>query len=92
MSASEFFFALDLSDDSRYDPMLAELTGAVCGHAGFAKPAADELAAALAGGLHDRAARGVRRCDVRFALQDGELQIVVSHEGGAAWQTRRRLP
>ena len=92
MAVAEFLFALDLSDDSRHDRMLLELAAAVFRYAGVANSAADELAAALRGALHDVAAGGSRRCGVRFLVHDGELQMIVSRDGGAEWHTKRALP
>lgn len=92
MSDHEFLFALELSDEKTFDAMLTELAQAVLVHVGLAKNAIDELARALHGALADGTAAGRNRCDVRFLAHAGELRIFVAYDGGAEWQTIRRLP
>ena len=92
MSDHEFLFALELSDEKTFDGMLADVAHAVLIHVGLARPAIDELSRALRGALTDGAAAGRRRCDVRFLAHAGELQIFVTYDGGARWQTTRPLP
>jgi len=92
VSDHEFLFALELSDEKTFDPMLAELAQAVLGHLGLTHAAIEELAGALHRALADGTAAGRRRCDVRFLAHAGELRIVVVYDGGAEWQTTRRLP
>jgi hypothetical protein len=92
VSDHDFLFALELSDEKAFDGMMTELAQAVLGHVGLAKAAIDELARELHGALADGTAAGRRRCDVRFLAHAGELQIFVVYDGGANWQTTRRLP
>jgi len=89
VSVAEFTFSLELTDDSRYDRMLEELAASVCAYAGLAKPSVDDLAATLARAFD--AHRG-GRCDVRFAVRGGELEIVVAPRDGAGWRATRPLP
>lgn len=91
MSDHEFLFALELSDEKTFDAMLTELTHAVLVHVGFATAAIDELSGALHSALADGTATGRRRCHVRFLAHAGELQILVTCDGGAEWRTTRRL-
>jgi hypothetical protein len=88
----EFFFALDVADEPEFGRMIGELMTVVLGHAGYAAPAIEELAAVLRGVLSDGAANGQRRCDVRFQATAGELHIVVARAGAADWRTTRPLP
>jgi hypothetical protein len=88
----EFFFALQLSDETRFEGMLTELTSAVLAYAGYAAAAVDELSGVLRKALADGHRRGRTRCDVRFRARSGELHISVAYEGGAEWRTTRPLP
>ena len=92
MSDHDFFFALEMSDESELGRMLGELVTAVLGHVGYAAPAIEELTTTVRGVLADAAAGGRRRCDVRFQARDGELQIVVARAGSAEWRTTRPCP
>ena len=79
-----------MADDPDTSRMLGELCAAVLGHVGYAAPAITEVNREL----HEAIVRGAPagRCDVRFVVRDGELQIVVARVGAAEWQTTRRLP
>ena len=92
MSSQDFSFALDLSDEPYFEPMLPELATAVCVHAGLANDAATELMASLRQALSTGAANGHSRCHVVFTAHDGQLQIVVQFAGGNEWRTSRALP
>jgi hypothetical protein len=92
VSDHDFVFALDLSDLAQFDPMLAEVARAVFVHVGYHPAAAGELTAALKAALLKEAAGAGRRCALRFEARGGELQIVVSCDGGAEWRTSRPLP
>jgi hypothetical protein len=91
VSDHEFLFALELSDEKTFDAMLTEVTHAVLVHVGFAKAAIDELSGALHRALADGIAAGRHRCDVRFLAHAGDLQILVTYDGGAEWRATRRL-
>lgn len=92
MSAHEFLFALELSDEAQFDEMLSDLARAVLAHVGCGATAIAELTTelhrALAGGL----AQGRRRCTVQFRAHAGELHLAIACDGGAEWRTTRRLP
>ncbi len=92
MSDHDFFFALEMSDESELGRMLGELVTAVLGHVGYAAPAIEELTTTVRGVLADGAAGRRQRCDVRFQARDGELQIVVARAGSAEWRTTRPCP
>jgi hypothetical protein len=91
VSDHEFLFALELSDEKTFDGMLADVAQAVLVHVGLAKPAIDELSQALRAALAKVAAAGRHRCVVRFVARAGELQIAVTYDGGAPWETTRPL-
>ena len=92
MSAPDFSFSLELSDEVHFDAMLAELAGAVCTHVGLTGGPAGELTASLRDALAAGAAKGQSRCDVGFTAGNGELQIVVRFAGGGEWRAARALP
>lgn len=88
----EFLFALQLSDEPRFDAMLGELAAAVLGHVGYQAADIEELRGVLRGALASGLSNGQQRCDVQFRAQGGELHIVVAYAGGAEWRTTRPLP
>ena len=90
MSESEFLFALELSDEASFERMLTEIAGAVFLHLGLGRPAVDALVADVRRALGAGKAEG--RCEVRFVVRGGELEIVVSPPGAPDWRTRRALP
>ena len=92
MPDQEFFFALDVADEPEFGHMIGELMAVVLYHTGYTAPTIEELTEVLRGVLADGAARGQRRCDVRFQVKAGELQIVVARAGAAEWRTTRPLP
>jgi hypothetical protein len=92
VAAADFLFALEMSDDADSGRMLGELCTAVLGHVGYGAPAVAELTGALAAAMSRDGATGARRCDVRFMVRGGELQIVVACAGAAEWRTSRPLP
>jgi hypothetical protein len=86
----EFFFALEMADDPDTRRMLGDLCAAVLGHVGYGASAIAELNRELHDAIVGSNHGG--RCDVRFVVGGGELQIVVARRGAAEWQTTRRLP
>lgn len=92
MSDHTFVFALDLSDAAPFDFMLAEVSRAVFGHAGYSPEAVTEWTLVLQGALSTGAAAGPRPCTVRFQAHGSELEVVVSFAGGGEWRTSRPLP
>ena len=89
---SDFLFAIELTQESASERMLADLAAAVCAFAGLARDAVDELNGALGQVLAADAAQGRHRCRVWFQAASGTLTIGVACSGGAKWQTKRRLP
>ena len=92
MSEPEFLFALELSDEASFDRMLADIANAVFLHLGLTRPAVDALVVDVRGALTGAAGAGRRPCTVRFAVHDGDVEIIVAHEGAPEWRTRRPLP
>ena len=72
--------------------MVAELTAAVLGYVGYAPDAIADLTAKMCGAVADTMARGQRGCHVAFRAHGGELQMAVTNDGTAQWQTARPLP
>jgi hypothetical protein len=89
VSAHEFLFWLQLTDDAAYEDMLQELIVDVLDHVGYGGDAAAQLVDEMHGAL--AASEGCGPCDVRFRAHAGQLQIVIVH-GGGEWQTTRPLP
>jgi hypothetical protein len=85
---SDFFFALAVSGGASRE-MLHELVAHVLEWAGSSGDGVaalgDELHAAVASGPTDQTV------DVRFSADAGRLQIVVSSQAGAIWQTFRDI-
>ncbi|HEY7286010.1 MAG TPA: hypothetical protein VH497_11230 [Vicinamibacterales bacterium] len=92
MAAHEFVFALQLSDESHFDAMLAEVARALLAHVGYSAAATEELRATIRAALKSSAPAGQPRCDVSFRAQSGHLQITIAYAGGAEWRTSRPLP
>ena len=92
MPDRDFLFALELSDERRFEAMIGELAGAVLAHVGYEASAIDELRGVMRKALTVGRARSGTRCDVRFHVHSGELQITVACAGAAEWRTTRPLP
>ena len=91
MSDHDFVFALDLSDPTQLDSMLVEVARAVFVHVGFHAEATGELTAALRNAVIETTSAG-QRCAVRFQAGAGQLQMMVSCDGGGEWRASRPLP
>ena len=92
MPDHDFVFALETADDAASSRMLGDLCSAVLDHVGYAAPAVAEMTAALSAALSQDGTKGARRCDVRFVVRRGQLQIVVACSGAVEWHTTRPLP
>jgi hypothetical protein len=92
VAAHEFVFALQLSDESHFDAMLAEVARTLLAHVGYSAAATEELRATIRAALKSSAPAGQPRCDVSFRAQSGHLQITIAYAGGAEWRTSRPLP
>ena len=87
MSVPEFLFALELSDHTAHDRMIADVANAVCAYAGLGKnPPADVIDA-----LRSALAQRLGRCDVRFVGHAGQFEIIVSDGSGNEWRTSRTV-
>jgi len=91
VSDHDFVFAFDLSDPAQLDSMLVDVARAVCVHVGFPAEATVELTAALRSAVIETTSAG-RRCAVRFRAGAGQLQMMVSSDGGGEWRASRPLP
>ena len=92
MPASDFLFAVELSDDSRVDALLAELMTTVCHHVGLTADASQGLREAVRRAIGDGGRPGRPPCRVAFRAGDGELQVTVARDGTAEWRDARPLP
>jgi hypothetical protein len=88
----EFIFALELSDEPHFEAMLTDLTQAVLAHVGYQAAAIEELRGVVREALASGTAGRGRRCDLRFRVRAGELEITVSCADAPEWQTCRALP
>ena len=92
MPEYEFFLAIDLSDEARFDEMLMALGASVLGHLGYPAAGAADTLAAVHAELTRGGAEGLHRCHIQFRAAGGEMQIVVAYAGGPEWRTTRPLP
>jgi len=88
----EFTFRLALSHETRFDPMLADLAGAVLRYIGYAQDASTELSGVFQRALTTTLAGGGREWQVAFRAHEGELHIELRSGAGAEWRTSRPLP
>ena len=88
MVPPDFFFALAVSGSASRE-MRLELVAHVLDQAGCSGDGAaslgDELHAAVTSGARDQPV------EVRFSAEAGRLEIVVSSQAGAIWQTFREI-
>jgi hypothetical protein len=91
VSVHEFVFALELSDEARFDAMLTELAKAVFAATGCSGDALavfrDRLREAL-----PAAANGHGRCDVRFHADGEKLHVAIHSPGQPERRTTFKLP
>jgi hypothetical protein len=87
----EFLFAVELTDQTRFDAMLDQLAAAVLGYAGCPGERVADMTAALRTELTAGAANGHSRCDVQFRAHAGKLLITVSCTGRPEWRTTLAL-
>jgi hypothetical protein len=92
VSASDFLFALDLSDEPHFDRMLRDLAAVVLRTVGFDAAAIDTVTRDVQAALAAGADATNTRCDVRFRAGDGTLWISVAFAGGRTWETAHALP
>jgi len=88
----EFTFTLALAHEPQFDPMLADLAGAVLRHVGYAPDAITELSGVVRQALSRVLANGGRECQVAFRAHDGALHIELRSDAGAEWGTSWPLP
>jgi len=92
VSDHDFLFALDVSDEPRFDRMLQDLSRVVLRYVGFDTAAAEAVARDVHEALARGATAGREHCDVRFRAMGGTLRISVAFGGGRTWETARTLP
>ena len=91
MAAHDFYFALEFSSQGAPASLIEDLAGHVFKYVHCAESHVEGLSGAL-----ERAtapsANGPGRCDVQFRAQNGELEVLVSSNGGRIWQTSIQIP
>jgi hypothetical protein len=88
----DFYFALDLSDEPHFDRMLATLSDTVLRFVGYAFESSVALTTELHDALKKGASDGHDRCDVRFTVGGGHIEIAIAYAGGMSWKVTRALP
>ena len=91
MSESDFLFALELSDDESFDRLVSEIASAVFAHVRLSGSDREALLADLRDARARESGPGLRRCDVRFNVVAGQLDLVVAYENGREWRRSRQL-
>jgi len=86
------FFAIELSNLSRFDDLLAELTSQVLRHLGYVDRDVAELSAAMRAGLDTPVPSGSRARVLQFIVDDSQLLMSMSDKTGREWRTVRPLP
>ena len=92
MPETDFFFALDLSDEPHFDRMLATLSDTVLRFVGYDFESSVALTTELHNALQKGASDGHERCDVRFTVGRGHIEIAIAYAGGMSWKVTRALP
>jgi hypothetical protein len=88
VAVPEFFFSIDLSDQTASRDLFAEVAGRVSALAG---PAADGALRGVHLALELCAAQGQQQCRVTFRARDGLLEVAVSTSAGQVWQGTESL-
>jgi hypothetical protein len=91
VAAHQFYFALEVSSQGAEASLLEDLAAHVLEHVGCTHNDVPGLNGALEAAVA-KGAFGQSRCDVQFRAQNGELEILVSSNGGRVFQTSRTLP
>ena len=91
MAVHDFYFALEFSSQAAPASLIEDLAAQVfkyvhCSENNVAGMS-DALERATAGGP-----AGANRCDVQFRAQNGELEVLVSSNGGRVWQKSILIP
>jgi hypothetical protein len=80
-----FYFKLEFTSERVSEGLLEEVASQVLRHLGCSPQEVPEIDAALSQAT--AAVVAAPRCDLRFRLEDGALEIVVSSNGGRLFQT-----
>jgi hypothetical protein len=87
MAAHEFFFALEVSSQGAPAALVEDLAHNVFRFVNSNPDRAEGLRDALERAVAGAGASGARRCDIQFRAGKGELEVLVSSNGGRVWQT-----
>jgi hypothetical protein len=88
VSGPEFFFAIDFSHHAASREMFLEVATRVLTQAGCAS---NGVLDALRAAVDSSSSAAVEPCRVTFAVQDGQLDIVLSSAAGQLWQITESL-
>ena len=91
MPAPDFYFALEFSSQGVPATLVEDLAGSVFKYVRCSETHVEGLSTALERAT-DGAANGPSRCDVQFKASNGELEVLVSSNGGRVWQTSIQIP
>ena len=92
MPLPDFFFALDLSDQSHFERMMTDVVRSILRHSGYDEKASAEIGDDLRRALAEGVKSGGRRCDVTFKAEGGKLSMSVKYDRGPEWHATRALP
>jgi hypothetical protein len=84
----DFFFALEVSSQGVPAALIEDLAEHVFTYVHCAATQVEGLSDALA----RAAGTGASRCDVQFRAKGGELDVLVTSNGGRIWQTSIQIP
>lgn len=86
MVPHDFYFALECSSHGTPSALLEDLAEHVFKHVGCSTEHVEALSGALERAFAPREG-GHGRCDIQFRAREGELEVLVSSDGGRVWQT-----
>lgn len=86
MVPHDFYFALEFSSRGMPSTLLEDLAEHVFKHVGCSTEHVEALSGALER-ASTTAVDGQGRCDLQFHAREGELEVLVSSNGGRVWQT-----
>ena len=92
MAPHDFFFAIEFSSQGAPAALVEDLAASVFRHVGCAQEHVEGVRAALEQAVEPGAAGGTRRCDVQFRARNGNLEVLITSNGGRVWQTKILIP
>ena len=92
MAPHDFFFALEFSSQGAPAALVEDLAASVFRHVGCAQEHVEGLRDALEQAAEPGASGGARRCDIQFRARNGDLEVLITSNGGRVWQTKILIP